>query len=306
MNIRGYDIVGDIHGHADELEALLQSMGYQQQGAGYVHPSRILIMVGDLIDRGPKQKRVLEIAQGMVSHENAIVLMGNHEFNAICYATVKEGDYVRAHSASNANQHKAFLAEFPFQSTAYWNAIGFFKTLPLWFESEQFGVVHAYWDEESMDRLDPFLQEDRSIKNFDLISQYGDKASREYDSLELILKGPELTLPVGISFIDKGGTVRTEVRVNWWKLAEKKSEHLAFDASSFEPSKLDGLYIAAKEYSYKGRKVVFFGHYWQKNFDARSHVDKNLFCLDYSIAMGGQLVAARWNGPVDAIEWFAI
>ena len=65
MNIRGYDIVGDIHGHADELEALLQSIGYQQQGGGYVHASRILIMVDDLIDRGPKQKRVLEVAQSI-------------------------------------------------------------------------------------------------------------------------------------------------------------------------------------------------------------------------------------------------
>jgi len=52
MAERSYDLVGDIHGYADELEALLTRMGYKPKGKGFTHPERILIFVGDLIDRG--------------------------------------------------------------------------------------------------------------------------------------------------------------------------------------------------------------------------------------------------------------
>lgn len=31
----GYDVIGDIHGHADKLEELLKRMGYVRAGSGY-------------------------------------------------------------------------------------------------------------------------------------------------------------------------------------------------------------------------------------------------------------------------------
>ena len=52
-----YDIIGDIHGQAGKLEALLTNMGYQLKDGIYQHPQRTLISVGDLIDRGPQQRR---------------------------------------------------------------------------------------------------------------------------------------------------------------------------------------------------------------------------------------------------------
>ena len=45
-----YDIIGDIHGHADELVSLLELMGYRQRAGGvYEHPSRHAIFVGDFV-----------------------------------------------------------------------------------------------------------------------------------------------------------------------------------------------------------------------------------------------------------------
>ena len=32
-----YDIIGDIHGHADELEVLLQKLGYALESGVYKH-----------------------------------------------------------------------------------------------------------------------------------------------------------------------------------------------------------------------------------------------------------------------------
>ena len=48
-----YDLIGDIHGHADELEALLVRLGYSRVGDSYRHDSRQVIFIGDFIDRGP-------------------------------------------------------------------------------------------------------------------------------------------------------------------------------------------------------------------------------------------------------------
>ena len=78
-----YDIIGDIHCQAGKLEALLTNMGYQLKDGIYQHPQRTLISVGDLIDRGPQQRRSVDIIRAMVEHGSALCIMGNHEFNAV-------------------------------------------------------------------------------------------------------------------------------------------------------------------------------------------------------------------------------
>ncbi|MCM2375124.1 hypothetical protein [Aporhodopirellula aestuarii] len=42
-----YDIIGDIHVHAEELKALLSDMGYSRHGLGFRHPDRKVVFVGD-------------------------------------------------------------------------------------------------------------------------------------------------------------------------------------------------------------------------------------------------------------------
>ena len=44
-----YDIVGDIHGHADKLQRLLRRLGYEERDGIYRHASRQLMFVGDFI-----------------------------------------------------------------------------------------------------------------------------------------------------------------------------------------------------------------------------------------------------------------
>ena len=61
-----YDIVGDIHGHAEKLQRLLRRLGYEERDGIYRHASRQLIFVGDFIDRGPEIRRTLQIARAMV------------------------------------------------------------------------------------------------------------------------------------------------------------------------------------------------------------------------------------------------
>lgn len=80
-----YDIIGDIHGHADHLERLLVKLGYSQSGY-YKHPERKVIFVGDFIDRGQRSWKLYPLLK-MVDENSALAVMGNHEYNALCYHT---------------------------------------------------------------------------------------------------------------------------------------------------------------------------------------------------------------------------
>ncbi|MCL6731291.1 polynucleotide kinase-phosphatase [Streptomyces neyagawaensis] len=71
-----FDIIGDIHGCAHELEALLGKLGYVDG----VHPEgRTAVFVGDLVDRGPDSPGVLRRVMSMVGSGSALCVPGNHE-----------------------------------------------------------------------------------------------------------------------------------------------------------------------------------------------------------------------------------
>ena len=62
-----YDIIGDVHGCATKLLALLGKLGYRRDEAGvYRHPESTAVFVGDLIDRGDEQLQVLQLVKAMV------------------------------------------------------------------------------------------------------------------------------------------------------------------------------------------------------------------------------------------------
>lgn len=79
-----FDIIGDIHGCADELETMLVKLGYSIEWQGgepkiTAPESRKVVFVGDLVDRGPRSPDVLRIAKHMVESEIAHVVIGNHD-----------------------------------------------------------------------------------------------------------------------------------------------------------------------------------------------------------------------------------
>ena len=103
-----YDLIGDIHGHADALEQLLKTLGYSRYTGVYRHPERQVIFLGDFIDRGPKSRETLEIVRPMVESGTALSVMGNHELNALAFHTRnphKPGEHLRPHNEKNSNQH---------------------------------------------------------------------------------------------------------------------------------------------------------------------------------------------------------
>ncbi len=83
-----FDIIGDIHGCAGELEDLLAKLGYDLGAEGMpgrrtytVTPpdGRRAIFLGDLVDRGPRSPDVLRLVKSMVEAGTALCVIGNHE-----------------------------------------------------------------------------------------------------------------------------------------------------------------------------------------------------------------------------------
>lgn len=76
-----FDLIGDVHGCCDELEALLLKLGYQQEAPLLYRPpaGRKAIFVGDLIDRGPRNLDTLNLAMKMQAQGYAYCAPGNHE-----------------------------------------------------------------------------------------------------------------------------------------------------------------------------------------------------------------------------------
>ena len=75
-----FDIIGDVHGCATELEVLLEMLGYVRHNGAWHHPAgRKAIFVGDLVDRGPRIPDVLRTVMEMVEAGTALAVPGNHD-----------------------------------------------------------------------------------------------------------------------------------------------------------------------------------------------------------------------------------
>ncbi len=294
MTITHYDIIGDIHGRAEKLTNLLTKLGYQRKAGIYQKPDHQAVFVGDFIDRGSQEQQVLDIVRGMVDKGHALAVMGNHEFNAICYHTpASNGGYLRTHNHSHTQQHQAFLDEYPFASSQANDAIAWFKTLPIFLELAEFRVIHACWDVNMLAQLKPHLDSNNCLKP-EYYQQASQMGSFFYQAIETLLKGPELTLPNASLFTDKDGTPRHKVRIKWWQKGLHTYRQAAV-VSEQSREKLPNIAIAGTDtltcYPEQA-PPVFFGHYWFTG--TPQIISANTACLDYSAARAGVLVAYRF------------
>lgn len=294
-------IIGDIHGHAEKLSALLQKLGYEFRQGAYRHPSASSIFVGDFIDRGPHQLETLDMVRRMVDAGSARAIMGNHEFNAIAWHTPDPdmpGEFLRPHGGDkgrkNHDQHKAFLTELQNQPARHAEIINWFKTLPLWLDLPGLRIVHACWHEGHMQALRPLLTPELQLSDETIIQACRDGSPAFY-AVETLLKGIEVPLPLGQSFQDKDGHVRHNVRVRWWLPGVHSYRDLGLMPSETARAALPDIPVPANAIpAFAPAKPLFFGHYWMNGIPAPVH--PMAACVDYSAGKGGPLVAYCWEG----------
>ncbi|MBV7434842.1 metallophosphoesterase [Cardiobacteriaceae bacterium TAE3-ERU3] len=294
-----YDIIGDIHGQADKLKGLLQQLGYRHNGQYFVPPANHqALFIGDFIDRGGKELETLQIVFAMLDAGVAQAVMGNHEYNALAYATLdkvaNDGSYLREHKESNHKQHKAFLREAPFGSELHQFWLQRFYELPLWIETEEACFVHACWDSDSMAVLKPLLTKKHCLTP-QALQATGQKRTPAFDALENVLKGIEMQLPDGIRFKDKNGISRSRMRMKWWMDRHDKTLR---EVSMAAPSDLaqvpEDVPVPVVDFELKTDKPVFIGHYWAHGEPAI--LSEQVVCVDYSAALeGGYLTCYQFD-----------
>ncbi|MBZ9558816.1 MULTISPECIES: metallophosphoesterase [Modicisalibacter] len=297
-----YDLIGDIHGYATPLKRLLTRLGYAEHDGVWRHPSRRVIFLGDFIDRGPEQLETLRIARGMIDAGQGLAVMGNHEYNAVAWASedpATPGVPLRRHSARNRGQHQAFLDQVGEGSARHHAWIDWFRSLPLYLDLPGLRVIHACWDPASLTAIAPYLDAERRIRPaaWPALSREGEPG---FEALETLIKGLEVVLPAGSEFSDKDGNPRRRVRARWWDLESVTYRQLALvppeaiAAIPHEPLPADILP------GYDAEKPLFVGHYWLSGEPAP--LTDHIACLDYSIAARGdavggrKLCAYRWDG----------
>jgi len=152
-----FDIVGDVHGCGDELEALLARLGYGVHiaGAGEGRSVRVTtpagrraIFVGDFVDRGPRSADVLRIAMSMIEAGQALAVLGNHDAKLarwldgrnvqLTHGLAATAEELEAESGLFRQQVKVFVEGLPYH---------------LWLDGGALAVVHAGIRETMLGRM---------------------------------------------------------------------------------------------------------------------------------------------------------
>ena len=309
------DFIGDIHGHYDELVVLLKKLGYQEQGGAYRFPdnARTVIFLGDYIDRGSRVRETVNLVRAMRDAGSAVALMGNHEFNALSFwhengaggRPLKSirGGYLREHSFNKVAIHVKTVESYSGRKAEFLEMLDFLKTLPFYLETESFRAQHACFDLNSVQILKDMSLRAFTDGNFDELiaranDQYNEYEDSLYEPFSLLLKGPELDLPDGLTFRDAEGVLRKRTRLRWW--IDPKNANL--QELSFQPGvELPPVEVPQEihelDFYGENERPVFFGHYWLTGFPEL--IRDNVCCLDYSVAGyrgDGRLVAYRFDG----------
>lgn len=142
-----FDIIGDIHGCADELQALLAELGYEVkwEGAGPDRrcvtrspAGRRAVFLGDYVDRGPKSLDTLHIVMSMIGSGQAFGVLGNHDARLIrwldgrnvhvTHGLAETAQQVQDVSPASRQELKRFLDNLPFH---------------IWLDGGALAVAHA-------------------------------------------------------------------------------------------------------------------------------------------------------------------
>ncbi len=331
-----FDVIGDVHGHADELEDLLQLLGYAKKSGVYRHATRSAIFLGDWIDRGPKIRQTLEIVRSMVDANAARAVIGNHELNALAWATLRvapplsdecahrvtssASDHVNGTSTrvgkDNAAQNHSAHTEHAWcrshteknrriqsatleqlSATQLSEWLDWFRSIPWWLDLGGLRCVHACWDAAHMQTLVNAFGNSWSATD-EIIRATHVRGTPEAIATECILKGPEIALPNGCTLTDAEGVARKVIRTRWFGDGQARTyADLSFPKRDGVPTDLLPARSASDMQHYgSDQPPVFIGHYWISPTQEPQPLASNVACVDYSVARGGRLMAYRWSG----------
>ena len=298
-----YDIIPDVHGQYDKLLHLLLKLGWHKKKGSWKHfdKQRRIIFLGDFIDRGKQNRKVLLLIRKLEELNLAYVILGNHELNAIYFHSKNPttGLPLRKHTLENTQQHRSFLTEFPLQASETQEIINWFCSLPLFLDFGQFRAVHACWANSAIATLRKINSIGIFSRDFYITNNL--KENQAYLAIELLTKGPEARLPGNSFFTDKTGIERCNLRLAWWRHKAKSWRDLSVsvpDKSSI-PNLIFQDWNQIQLYP-KNAVPVFFGHYWMA-YPPKIE-SKNALCLDCSAGTTGPLISYFFDPMIPNLD----
>lgn len=251
------DVIGDIHGQYETLMKLGVYLGYDVENGWTHREGRVLVFLGDLIDRGDQSLEVAELVLSLVRSGRALCLMGNHEYNLVGYNLAIE---------KKKRSNEKTVIDLGARHQRWAPVLEFFRTLPLALDLPALRVIHAVWHQQhyaavaevlrvrpamadpadpantANDALEPTIEWLR--RHVSLSTPFDAKGLQQglpttkphgQEDLphEILMKGHEERADA--TFLDSDGKEREFVRVTWWLKDDVHSSH---------------------------DKVTVFGHYW--------------------------------------------
>lgn len=277
MTVSTYDIIGDVHGQKESLEALLLELGYQKDDLGWYQQNHQAVFVGDLIDKGPDPAGVLQLVRSMADRGAARLVVGNHELNWIVHAADHCDSVETFWSATNRHQDRRRISTaFSHHPEQLIDLFHWLQRQPLFIEvPDVMRVVHACWDDEAVAQL-----RSSAITCLDeaALEGYRDTYSATHLALDLVVAGCHHKFPDGRM---GGHGVRSDrFRVQWWS-----GELAPVHPYEIKP-------VAGFNSLYQNNApAVFFGHYALRHKPAP--LLPNVACVDFGAAWNEPLVAYR-------------
>jgi len=229
----------------------------------------------------------------------AEIVLGNHEYNAMCYCTesrdADKGTYLREHNARNHRLIRETLEQFD-DFGGEWSAfLSWFQQIPLFIEKAHFRVVHACWDTQAIERFKG-ISSDNCLSE-DLLHASALDESFEARLVDRLTRGTALDLPDGETILSKDGYVRSVFRTKFWGEGAQTYSDVVFQPDPLPPHLVSRKLSAIEKQkllSYPDTELpVFVGHYWMSG--EPSPISRNVACLDYSAVKYGKLVAYRMD-----------
>ena len=134
--------VGDIHGCFETFRELLHQLNFNTRNDS-------LILLGDLIDRGPHSKKIIDLVFKLQEAGADITcLRGNHEQMLLDSLLDKEADEIWKKNGGRATLHSFGVREGRQIPDHY---LGFFDSMPYYLEVDNYVLVHAGLNFEDSD-----------------------------------------------------------------------------------------------------------------------------------------------------------
>lgn len=284
-----YDIIGDVHGYHLELQKLLIKLDYTLINGVWTHMHRIAVFVGDFIIKGPNSRGVIRIIKDMVNAGTAFAILGNHEINVIMYFTYNNDGSPINTPHNNISLLEQFSSEYIENQDALIRDVKWLRTLPLYLDLKELRVVHAYWNDEHILKLNHLYKNGRLRKK--RLKEIIDPKSPLHRATMQTIKGIEL--PQIQNGIVHRNNRRNRHKIKWWKKKNYKRALRSNPYFSFTTG-LNLKELASNYTSYPmNAPPLFIGHY---NIESDNFIlAPNICCVDVSITKKGRLAAYRFS-----------